>query len=245
MCAGRTGFTCLAKATQPNAPKNTVPASEFPVIVAAGQRCSPGAMSGESLERAVWAAVTEALQNPQVLIDEYQSRIEDSDAGAGIVYERRQVELALRQVRVQEDRFTQAYANEAMDLKRYKTEMDKLRARTKELNGTSRDLSRRIEKNQGTERTLEHIETFCLRIGEGLGHMSFEERQDLLRLVVDNITIENGTVRIDAIIPSGDGIGQLRTRRGEPVEPLFRNKLGLPALSLTLSHPWERGFYLR
>jgi hypothetical protein len=75
--------------------------------------------------------------------------------------------------------------------------------------------------------------------------MSFEERQDLLRLVVDNITIENGTVRIDAIIPSGDGIGQLRTRRGEPVEPLFRNKLGLPALSLTLSHPWEREFYLR
>jgi hypothetical protein len=67
-----------------------------------------------------------------------------------------------------------------MDLKRYKTEMDKLRARTKELNGTSRDLRRRIEKEQGTERALEHLETFCLRIGEGLDDMSFEERQDLL-----------------------------------------------------------------
>ncbi|MCH7736263.1 MAG: recombinase zinc beta ribbon domain-containing protein [Chloroflexi bacterium] len=186
-----------------------------------GQRCSPGAISGEPLERAVWAAVTEALQNPQILIDEYRSRLEDSDAGSGIAYELRQVELALRQVGVQEDRFTQAYANEAMDLKRYKTEMDKLRARTKELNGTSRDLRRRAEKEQGTERALEHLESFCLRIGEGLDDMSFEERQDLLRLVVDNITVENGTVRIDTIIPSGDDMGQLRTRRGKPVEPSF------------------------
>ena len=163
--------------------------------------------------------MTEALQNPQILIDEYRSRLEDSDAGSGIAYELRQVELALRQVRVQEDRFTQAYANEAMDLKRYKTEMDKLRARTKELNGTSRDLRRRAEKEQGTERALEHLETFCHRIGQGLDDMSFEERQDLLRLEVDNITVENGTVRIDTVIPSGDGMGQLRTRRGEPVEP--------------------------
>lgn len=179
----------------------------------------------------MWAAVTEALQNPQVLIDEYRSRLEDSDAGTGIAYELRQVELALRQVRVQEDRFTQAYANEAMDLKRYKTEMDKVRARTKDLNGTSPDLRRRIEKEQGTERALEHLETICLRIGEGLDDMSFEERQDLLRLVVDNITVENGTVRIDTIIPSGGGNGQLRTRRGEPVEPPAAHQNDLPERS--------------
>ncbi|MCH8989871.1 MAG: recombinase family protein [Chloroflexi bacterium] len=197
-----------------------------------GQRCSPGAISGEPLENAVWTAVTEALQNPQILIDEYRSRLEGSDAGSGIAYELRQVELALRQERVQEDRFTQAYANEAMDLNRYKTEMDKLRARTKELNGTSRDLSQRVEKEQGTERALEHLESFCLRIGKGLDDMSFEERQDLLILVVDNISVENGTVRIDTIIPSGDGMGQLRTRRGELVEPSFqlRHRTSKPAI---------------
>ena len=118
-----------------------------------------------------------------------------------------------------------------MDLKRYKTEMDKLRARTKDLNGTSPDLRRRIEKEQGTERALEHLETLCLRNGEGLDDMSFEERQDLLRLVVDNIIVENGTVRIDTIIPSGDDMGQLRTRRGEAVEPPAAHQNDLPKRS--------------
>jgi hypothetical protein len=157
--------------------------------------------------------VTEALQNPQILIDEYLGLLEASEASSGLDYELRQVALALKQVRAQEDRFTHAYANEAIDLKRYKTEMDKLRLRGEALDGTSRDLSRRAETEKGSERALEHLETFCARTGEGLDNMSFEERQDLLRLLVDRISVENETVKIETIIPSGDNNNRLRTRR--------------------------------
>ena len=68
-----------------------------------------------------------------------------SDSGSGLEHERRQVELALKQIRIQEDRITQLHANETMDLKRYKTEIDRLRARIKELDGIARDLDRRSE----------------------------------------------------------------------------------------------------
>jgi site-specific DNA recombinase len=142
-----------------------------------------------------------------------------SDSGSGLEHERRQVELALKQVRIKEDRITQAYANEAMDLKRYKTEMDKLRARIKELDGIARDLERRSEQERGAESALQQLQTFCHRVSEGLDRMSFEERQELLRLVVDRITVEDETVRIETVIPQGDDYSQLRTRHGEPVEP--------------------------
>jgi site-specific DNA recombinase len=144
-----------------------------------------------------------------------------SDSGSGLEHERRQVELALKQVRIKEDRITQAYANEAMDLKRYKTEMDKLRARIKELDGIARDLERRSEQERGAESALQQLQTFCHRVSEGLDRMSFEERQELLRLVVDRITVEDGTVRIETVIPHGDDYSQLRTRHGELVEPSF------------------------
>ena len=68
-----------------------------------------------------------------------------SDSGSGLEHERRQVELALKLVRIQEDRITQLHANETMDLKRYKTEIDRLRARIKELDRIARDLDRRSE----------------------------------------------------------------------------------------------------
>ena len=184
-----------------------------------GQKCSPGAISAESLEGAVWEAVSGALQDPQVLLDEYRDMVAVSDSGSGLEHERRQVELALKQVRIKEDRITQAYANEAMDLKRYKTEMDKLRARIKELDGIARDLDRRSEQERGAESALQQLQTFCHRVSEGLDRMSFEERQELLRLVVDRITVEDETVRIETVIPQGDDYSQLRTRHGEPVEP--------------------------
>ena len=61
--------------------------------------------------------------------------------------------------------------------------------------------------------------------------MTFEERQDLLRLLVDRITVGDETVRVETIIPSGDDHGQLRTRRGEPVEPRLWGQRMLHALA--------------
>ena len=108
-----------------------------------------------------------------------------------------------------------------MHLKRYKTEMDKLRDRIKELDGIARDLDRRSEQERGAESALQQLQTFCHRVSVGLNRMSFEERQELLRLLVDRITVEDETVRVDTVIPQGDDYSQLRTRHGELVEPCY------------------------
>ena len=78
-----------------------------------------------------------------------------SDSGSGLEHERRQVELVLKQVRIKEDRIIQLYANEAMDLKRYKTEMYRLQARIKELSGIARDLDRRSEQDRRAGNALQ------------------------------------------------------------------------------------------
>ena len=49
--------------------------------------------------------------------------------------------------------------------------------------------------------------------------MTLEERQELLRLVVDRVTVENGTARIHTLIPGPKDDNQLRARRSELVEP--------------------------
>ena len=48
--------------------------------------------------------------------------------------------------------------------------------------------------------------------------MTFEERQKLLRLVVERITVEDRRVRIETVIPTGNDDVQLRARHPEPVE---------------------------
>jgi len=184
-----------------------------------GQRCSSGAVPASSLEKAVWSAVAGALQNPEILLEEHLSLLESSNSATELEHERKQVKLGLKQAQAQEDRITQAYVNEAMDLTRYKLEMDRIRARSKELEGISLDLDRRSDQVQDSENALRHLESFCHRVADGLDKMSFEERQQLLRLVVDRVTVEDGTARIDTVIPGQNDGDQLRTRRGELVEP--------------------------
>ena len=71
---------------------------------------------------------------------------------------------------------------------------------------------------QKQEFALGHLERFCQHIARGLEVMTFEERQQLLRLVIEQVIVDNERVRIETVIPTGKD-DELRNRRGEPVEP--------------------------
>ena len=105
-----------------------------------------------------------------------------------------------------------------MDLDRYKAEMDKLGQRRKELERAAQDITRREQQERDSRKGLEHLERFCQDIARGLEAMTFDERQHLLRLTIEGITVENGSVRIETVIPMGQD-DELRIRRGELVEP--------------------------
>lgn len=184
--------------------------------VPGGEKCPPGAIKAQPVEEAVWGAVKEALQQPQVLVEEYQRRLAQSAMPDAVEAERKQVALALKRNKAQEDRITDAYINEAMELDRYKAEMEKLRQRSRELEKTSRDIERRAQQEIDSRNALEHLERFCRQIAQGLEAMTFEERQQLLRLVVERIIVEDGRVRIETVIPTGDD--KLRTPHPELVE---------------------------
>ncbi|MDA1128089.1 MAG: recombinase family protein [Chloroflexi bacterium] len=186
-------------------------------VSSTGQRCAPGTVAAQPLEDAVWQAISEALGNPQLLVEEYQRRVEQEakpDTGAS---ERKRLQTAIKKVAQAEDRVTDAYINEIMDMDRYKAEMEKLRQTRGELERASRALDQRQQQVQDSQKALEHLDKFCSQASRGLDALSFEERQQLLQLVVEGITVDDGRVRVETIIPGGDS--HLRNARGEPVEP--------------------------
>ena len=85
---------------------------------------------------------------------------------------------------------------------------------------------------QKQEFALGHLERFCQHIARGLEVMTFEERQQLLRLVIEQVIVDNGKVRIEMVIPT-EQVDKLRNRRGELVEP-FERKDVLRSPSQTL-----------
>jgi hypothetical protein len=107
------------------------------------------------------------MQRPEVLVDEYTRRLEVSGSATTLEFERRQVTLAPKRVKGQEDRLTDAYVNKAMDLRRYKEEMVNLRSRQQELEQAAHDIEDWSGQEQASRRALEHLERFCHQIAKG------------------------------------------------------------------------------
>lgn len=184
-----------------------------------GKRCSPGSIRAKPVEDAVWAAIKGALQSPDLLNEEYERRLDDSGTTDSVEYERKQLAAAQKRLEVQGDRVTDAYINEAIDLSRYKIEMEKLRGRRENLDRVTQELDDKANRELSSRDALEHLRRFCDQVSQGLDVMTCEERQQLLRLVVERITVVEERVTVETVIPtSGDDV-KLHTRHGEPVEP--------------------------
>ena len=182
-----------------------------------GRRCRPGSFKAEPVEQAVWEAVTQALEQPHVLIAEYEGRLKDIATVRFIERERMQLSLELKRLAVQEDTVTEAYVDEVMELDRFKYEMEKLRRRRSGREGLEDRLKRRVKEGHDAKAGLHYLEESCDRVSTGLVSLSFQDRQKLLRLIVELITVGDNRVRIETIIPPDHNL-QLRKRRPEPVE---------------------------
>ena len=121
---------------------------EDPAISSTGKKCVPGSVSADLLEEAVWAAVTDALRRPEALAVEYERRLQQRPET--LDSEQTQLALALKRIKAREDRITDAYINEAMELERYKVEMQKLRHQREELERAMRRLERRAHQPHHT-----------------------------------------------------------------------------------------------
>jgi site-specific DNA recombinase len=181
-----------------------------------GDRCPSRSVRADPIEEAVWSAVSDALRQPDLLVAQYRHRLAQGSSRKELEAERKQIDMELRRIEAQEDRVTAAYVGEVMELDRYKREMDKLRGRRAELEAATEETERRVRREEDGQNALQHIERFCHKISRGLQRLTLEERQQLLRLVVERVTLIDGRVRVETIIPVDRDDDRLRTLRGEP-----------------------------
>jgi site-specific DNA recombinase len=176
------------------------------------ERCPSRSIQAEALDTLVWDAMTRALREPGLLAQEWERRKSQSQAPDDIEAQLKQVDLALKRLKAQEDRLVDAYKNEAIELPKLKEEMGKMKARREQLDRQRQDLERRSRERAEAADAVERLEAFCRRVNQGLEHLTFEEKQKLLRLLIDRIVIEGGKVQIHGIIPL-DGHGEVISMR--------------------------------
>ena len=92
--------------------------------------------------------------------------------------------------------------------------MDKLVHRREDLEVMKQGIERRSQQEDANRKALGQRERFCEPMKTGWENLTFAECQQFLWLVVGGITVFDGQVRVEIVIPTDRDV-QLRNSRGE------------------------------
>ncbi len=166
-----------------------------------GKRCIGGAVRADMIEEAIWEAICEGLKNPKVLQDEYKRRLIMDRNPDAIKLERKKIESELKKIFDKQDRLLDLYLNKAIDLNTYKPKMNEMSNTKSHLENQLDDLDRRTHNQYLEEKALKDMKKFCKTICNGLDKLSFDEKQQLLRLLVERIELRGNKAFVDIIFP--------------------------------------------
>ena len=163
----------------------------------------------ERLEGLVWGEVKKVLADPAVIVAGIESLGEEEEGG--LSGEVARLERELEKVQLEEDRAIRLYVagkiTEAQldHQRRFITE--RLESLREKLNDHRARESARDEQRESAERVVEWAE----RIGDGLDDLPDDQRREVLRLLLDEVTIDReNTLNLTLAIPTEDLV---------PIEP--------------------------
>jgi site-specific DNA recombinase len=191
-CVGQTRtrysyYTCRSKA--------------HPVISSREEKCPARGIPVPQLDEVVWQDVGEVLTHP----DRLEEALERAQGGDWLPQELQARGDNLRKASVhlnqQVERLTEAYLGQVMGLEEYRRRRQELEERLAGLQHQQRELDASIDHRQDLAGYVRHMKAFCQRVQTGLAQATFEQKRQLLELLVDRIVVQDERVEIRYVIP--------------------------------------------
>lgn len=172
-----------------------------PVISSLDEKCHARGIPMQQLDEVVWQDVCEVLTHPD-LLEEALERAQGGDWLPQELQARREnLRKASGHLNQQVERLTEAYLGQVLGLEEYRRRRQDLEERLAGLEQQRRELDASIDHRQELAGYVRHMKEFCQRVQTGLDQATFEQKRQLLELLVDRIVVKDEIVEIRYVIP--------------------------------------------
>jgi len=165
--------------------------------------CLGRTVLADTLDTLVWQSVSELLQDPNLLVEQYLLR-QDQPYGSLEQQEQQRLERKLKALAREKQRLIDAYQASIIELADLQTRGARIAQEGTRLEARLTALRHQQEEQHRQALIQETAEEFCRHIREALQNPSFETKQQILRLVVDKIIVEDEQITIKHVIPVSD-----------------------------------------
>jgi site-specific DNA recombinase len=173
-----------------------------PIFSCRDHKCEARLIPMRQLDEVVWADVCAVLQHP----DTRAQALGRAQRGAWLPQElqarRANLHKAHTSLSQQIDRLTQVYLEGLVGLEEYRRRRQEMEARLSSLAEQAHELERQADRQFELGQVVAHIRDFCARVGQGLEQASFEQKRQLVKLVIDRIVVRDEEVEIRYVIPT-------------------------------------------
>src|SRR5919201_3179775 len=166
--------------------------------------CPARFIPATQLDELVWADLCVVLQQPQLVAQ----ALERAHTGAWVPGELRRRQASLRQVRAsvarQRQRLLEAYLAEVIDLACFQRQDRVLAGQEADLLAREREVAAQGQRLVQVSAIAPPMTQVLEQLRAGLSQAGFEQRRQLVELLVDRVVVTDGQVEIRYVIPTTD-----------------------------------------
>jgi site-specific DNA recombinase len=171
-------------------------------------RHAPWACDGRSImahdvEPLVWEYVKELLSEPELLKSRYEEGRGDPAVDNEQEREKERIGRKLKTLDREVGRLIDAYQAEVIDLPELKDRRERLADHGRMLKNRLSEIDEKRAQREQEVRLVQGLEAFTESVRDSLDAPSFDTRQQVLRLVVDRIVVEDTKVVVHHVVPAG------------------------------------------
>jgi site-specific DNA recombinase len=207
---GACQLACQARQVQPKHQYYICTGKARSVLRPREQRCPSRFIPANQLDQLVWQDLCQLLSHPQIIAQ----ALERAHGGHWLPQQLQARRENLRQGQVslqhQLERLTEAYLHQVIPLAEYQRRRIELEQRGQALGQQAQQLQDQVDRQAELAGLAASVEQFCQRIHSSLAQATFEQKRQLIELLVDRVVVTDGNVEIRYVIPTSASSQQVR-----------------------------------
>ncbi len=166
-----------------------------------GPICHNSPIHQDYLDELVWEHIFKLLENPELIHEEIERRMKETKNSIPTKRRKEAITKELNRIQKGIDKLLDAYQEDLLPLPELRKRIPQLRKREKSIRFELQNLETNSMEQKNYVQLYENIGTFLSRMRGAAEHMTTEEKQKIIRLVVKEILIGPDTLTIKHSIP--------------------------------------------
>jgi site-specific DNA recombinase len=177
---------------------------------AKNDRCQARYAPAQQLDELAWQDLVELVSHPEQIMQALQRAQTGEWLPQQLQARRQTLNQALAHLARQEERLSEAYLAEVIELAELERKRQDITQKQQALDRQVRQLEAQLHKQVEIETIAPSIDAFCQRVQQGLAQATFDQKRELVELLIDRVIVDDAQVEIRYVIPTTEASAHTR-----------------------------------